>query len=142
MSTTLRGGCHCGSIKVSFETSIDPHALRLRACQCSFCRRHGAVTTSDPASGLVVSVAEPESLQRYRFALGITDFLICRSCGVYVAAIMETDGGSLGVVNVNVLDDREPFARQPEPMQYGAESVKDREERRAKVWMQVEVRSG
>ena len=142
MSTTLRGGCHCGSIKVSFETSIDPQALRLRACQCSFCRRHGAVTTSDPASGLVVSVAEPESLQRYRFALGITDFLLCRSCGVYVAAIMETDGGSLGVLNVNVLDDRAPFARQPEPMQYGAESVKDREVRRAKVWMQVEVRSG
>ena len=142
MSTTLRGGCHCGSIKVSFETSIGPHALRLRACQCSFCRRHGAVTTSDPASGLVVSVAEPESLQRYRFALGITDFLICRSCGVYVAAIMETDSGSLGVVNVNVLDDREPFARQPEPMQYGAESVNDREVRRAKVWMQVEVQSG
>ena len=48
MMTTLRGGCHCGNLKVAFETSLDPSILQLRACQCSFCRRHGAVTTSDP----------------------------------------------------------------------------------------------
>jgi hypothetical protein len=140
--TTLRGGCHCGNMKVAFETSLDPNVLPLRACQCSFCRRHGAVTTSDPAGRLLIEVGRPESLVRYRFALGITDFLLCRACGVYVAAVMEADGGPLGVVNVNTLDEREPFARQPEPMIYGAENVVDREARRVRVWMPAEVRSG
>ena len=139
MTTTLRGGCHCGNIKVVFETAIDPRALPLRACQCSFCRRHGGVTTSDPSGRLHVQVEQPALLQRYRFALGITDFLLCRTCGVYVAAVMEGRGALLGVVNVNVLDERSAFARAAEPMQYGAENVEDREARRAKVWMPVAV---
>ncbi len=142
MTTTLRGGCHCGNITVAFETALNPHALPLRACQCSFCVRHGGVTTSDPAGLLVVEVRQPGQLQRYRFALGITDFLNCRSCGVYVAAVMGSEGRSLGVLNVNVLDDREPFARAAQPMQYGAEKVEDREARRATAWMPVVVRSG
>jgi hypothetical protein len=142
MTSARRGGCHCGNIRVAFETSIPPGTLQLRACQCSFCRRHGGITTSDPAGRLVIEVRDREQLQRYRFALGITDFLICRTCGVYVAAIMESGGRSLGVVNVNVLDEREPFARSPEPMSYGTETVEDREVRRARVWMPVEVRSG
>jgi hypothetical protein len=139
--TPLRGQCRCGNIIVVFETTTDPRVLPLRACQCSFCRRHGGVTTSDPAGRLVVEVHQPEQLQRYRFALGITDFLLCRTCGVYVAATTETDGRVLGVLNVNVLDEREPFARQPEPMQYGSETAADRGTRRAKVWMQTEVRT-
>lgn len=140
-TTSLRGGCHCGNLKVVFETAQDATTLALRACQCSFCLRHGGITTSDPAGRLVIEVRDPEQLQRYRFALGITDFLLCRTCGVYVAAIMESAGRSLGVLNVNVLDEREPFARPTWPMEYGAEKVQDREARRAKVWMPVEVRS-
>jgi hypothetical protein len=141
MTTTLLGGCHCGALGVAFETAVDPRALPLRACQCSFCRRHGGITTSDPAGRLVIEVRQPELLQRYRFALGITDFLVCRTCGVYVAATMEADGRTLGVVNVNALDDREPFARPAAPMEYGAETVEGREARRAKVWMVIDVRT-
>jgi hypothetical protein len=134
----LHGSCHCGNIRVALETAIDPRALPLRACQCSFCRRHGAVTTSDPDGRLVVEVRDAALLQRYRFALGITEFLVCRTCGVYVAAVM----GTLAVANVNALDEREPFARQPEAKHYGAETAGDREARREKVWMPVEIRTG
>lgn len=141
MTTTLRGGCHCGNIEVVFETAGDPQALPLRACQCSFCRRHGGLTTSDPDGRLLIEVRQPEQLQRYRFALGITDFLICRGCGVYVAATMAAGGRVIGVLNVNVLDDRKPFARPPAPMEYGTETVEDREARRAEVWMPVVLKA-
>ena|ERR1700722_13311380 len=141
MTTTLRGGCHCASLEVAFETALDPAALPLRACQCSFCRRHGGVTTSDPAGRLLIEVRQHEQLQRYRFAHGITEFLICRSCGVYVAAVMETERRLLGVLNVNVLDERDGLLQQPQPMQYGTENAEAREARRAKVWMSVEIRS-
>jgi hypothetical protein len=140
MTTTLHGGCHCGALRVAFETKLDPGTLPLRACQCSFCRRHGGITTSDPAGRLVVTVRAPELLQRYRFALGITDFLVCRACGVYVAATMESEGRTLGVLNVNVLEEREPFRRSAEPMNYGAEDAASRTDRRAKIWMPVELR--
>jgi hypothetical protein len=137
----LRGGCHCGALKVTLETHLDPKTLSLRACQCSFCRRHGGITTSDPGGKLVVEARTAEQLRRYRFALGITDFLICKTCGVYVAAVMEAERKVIGVLNVNVLDERELLAREPVPMQFGTETVEDREARRAKVWMPVEIRS-
>jgi hypothetical protein len=140
MARMLRGGCHCGNVQVAFETALDPGALPLRACQCSFCRRHGGITTSDPAGRLVIEVRERELLKRYRFALGITDFLLCRTCGVYVAAVMPAEAGTVGVINVNVLEDRAPFARPATPMEYGNETVADRGTRRAKVWMPVELR--
>jgi hypothetical protein len=70
----------------------------------------------------------------------MTDFLICRTCGIYVAAVMEIEGRSLGVLNVRVLDEREAFARAATPMEYGAEQVEEREARRVKGWMRVEVR--
>jgi hypothetical protein len=138
--TTLRGGCHCGNISVEFETILNPNALQLRECQCSFCRRHGARTTSDPHGRLRVSVRDPELLLRYRFALGITDFLVCKACGVYVAATMKSETGSIATVNVNILDDREPFFRRGDPVSYFRETVEERRARRIGMWMPVGVR--
>jgi hypothetical protein len=54
---------------------------------------------------------------------------------------MDADGRTLGVLNVRVLDEHEAFARSPAPMEYGTETVADRESRRTKAWMPVEVRS-
>lgn len=138
--STLRGGCHCGGVTVEFETAVDPGTLPLRACQCSFCRKHGARTTSDPAGRLRISVRDPDLLLRYRFALGITDFFVCKTCGVYVGATLQSARGALGTLNVNVLDKREPFLRQAEPVSYFRESVEQRMSRRLLAWMPVEVR--
>lgn len=138
--TTLRGGCHCGNISVELETALDAHMLQLRECQCSFCRRHGARTTSDPAGRLRVSVREADLLLRYQFALGITDFLICKSCGVYVAPTMKASKGVIGAINVNVLDEQELFLRRGVPVAHFRESIEQRTTRRAGMWMPVEVR--
>ena len=139
--TTLRGGCHCSNISIEFESKLDPHTFQLRECQCSFCRRHGARTASDPAGRLRVLVREADLLVRYQFALGITDFLICKTCGVYVAPTMQASKGVMGAVNVNVLDEREPFLRRAEPVTYFRESEEQRMSRRLLAWMPVEVRS-
>ena len=41
----LHGQCHCGAMRVAIE-GVEAAELPLRACQCGFCRRHGAVWTS------------------------------------------------------------------------------------------------
>ena len=69
--------------------------MRVGRCACSFCRRHGARTSGDPA-GSVEFRAEPGSLSRYRFGLGITDYLLCAKCGTYVGAVMPDEGGQNG----------------------------------------------
>jgi hypothetical protein len=43
-----RGSCHCGNVRWILQSSFAFSDLPMRACQCSFCRKHGAVSTSDP----------------------------------------------------------------------------------------------
>jgi len=48
MTTSLWGGCHCGNMTVVFESDLVPEQIGVRADQCSFCRKHGARTVTDP----------------------------------------------------------------------------------------------
>ena len=36
------GGCHCGAIRLTYRSATPAAEHALRACQCSFCRRHGS----------------------------------------------------------------------------------------------------
>ena len=56
----LTGRCHCGNLELSLETSVRPEELSLRADTCSFCRRHGARTTSDPSGHVAITVHHPD----------------------------------------------------------------------------------
>src|ERR687884_597582 len=101
-----RGGCHCGNLSLTLRLSLPPHAVRLRACGCSFCRAHATRTTSDPNGAVEISATDWSLVERYRFGSGTADFLICRRCGVYVGAVCDTSAGVRGTINTNFLDDR------------------------------------
>lgn len=102
--TEYRGGCHCGILKVIYRTAMDPASWPLRHDGCSFCRRHSVVATSDPAGEVAFENADDARIRRYRFAQRSAEFLICGECGVFVAALTETDAGRRAVINVRVLD--------------------------------------
>jgi hypothetical protein len=128
------GHCHCGAIRVEMTTALAAHELPLRACQCSFCRRHGALTTSDPEGRLHIE-ATPGSVNRYRFGLGVTDFLLCAECGVYVAATMEVEGRLTAVLNLAGVGLPGFEDRTPTAMIYDDETPEDRTARREGRWM-------
>ena len=134
---TLRGGCHCRNITIEFETARQAGELALRCCQCSFCAKQGARYASDPQGHLTITVRDAALLGRYRFALAVTDFLICKGCGIYVAATMGTASDARGVVNVNVLDDQDSLPGTAKPMVFDGESVADRTARRVRGWTPV-----
>jgi hypothetical protein len=129
---TLDGSCHCGGVRIAFHTAKAPGALGARACQCSFCRAHGASWTSDPAGSLEIAVAGPVS--RYRFGTGTADFLVCARCGVVPAVTWERDGGLFGVVRVQCLAARDALLAHERPADFEAESVELRLARRARNW--------
>ncbi|MCR5880436.1 GFA family protein [Phenylobacterium sp. J367] len=131
--TTLAGHCHCGAIRVSLDTALTAAELPLRACQCTFCRRHNGLTTSDPA-GHAHFEAAPGAVTRYRFGQGNTDFLVCAECGVYVGATTETPEGLTAVINVRGVDLDGFDGRTPEPMIYDDEAPAERLARRAARW--------
>jgi hypothetical protein len=138
--TVHNGGCHCGNIRLSFSTGIDSAELEIRACQCSFCIRHGSRAAADPNGKLVVAVEDKERLQVYRFGLRTADYLLCRDCGVYVAAVAGVGDDARAIVIVNALDDRDQFSREPIPVRYDAETREQRLARRRGAWMPIELR--
>jgi hypothetical protein len=128
------GGCHCGNIAVTFETSQSPASLQLRQCGCTFCRRHGQVSVTDPAGRLEVRLRDPDATSRYQFGLRASDFLICRTCGVFVTAVCIIDGKTYGTLNVNTLADRPAFTQRPVPIDFDGENVEQRLARRRRAW--------
>ena len=85
----MSGSCHCGAVRVGVRLSRSPAEIELRACQCSFCRRHGARTFADPAGHALIESASAADIRHYRFGQRTADFLICAECGVYIAAVIE-----------------------------------------------------
>jgi hypothetical protein len=132
--------CHCGAHTARYRTAIPPADWSVRACQCSFCRSHGALATSDPHGLLEFRSTDLNQIQRYRFGGRTADFLVCRECGVYVGVQMVTDKGRFGVLNVLAL---RPLLllSAAEPMDYGAESPEGRRLRRESRWTPVTAES-
>jgi len=129
----LRGACHCGQVEVAFETATPVADLPLRACGCSFCRRHGSKAVADPNGRLTIS-APANGLNRYRFGMRTADYLICRSCGAYVAAVISGNGEERATLNVAATAIAELADRRAEPVDYDRENVEGRRARRLTSW--------
>jgi hypothetical protein len=135
---TFTGSCHCGALGFCFQTALPVRQWSVRACQCQFCRGHGALTTSDPSGHLRFLVNRVESLRHYRFGLKTADFLLCGRCGVYVGAQIETAGGAFGIINALAIAPIPAELPDATPVDYSAESSSDRVERREKRWTPLE----
>jgi hypothetical protein len=131
---TVAGRCHCGNLEFRLETALAPSALPIRLCACTFCRRHGARTTSDPDGRLHLRVRASGDLVRYRFGLRTADFLLCAVCGVYVAAVMREGDRAWAIVNLNAAEDPERFTQPPAAFDYSQETPAERRTRRRARW--------
>jgi len=132
-----RGGCHCGVVKMTYRTDIDPAHWPLRHDGCSFCRRHGVVGTSDPAGEVTFEFSDASRVRHYRFAQRTADFLLCGECGVFVAAITDSAGGGRAVINARVLDSISLNFSDVTGVHFDDESPLQRAERRARYWTPV-----
>ena len=135
----FEGACHCGALRYVFRTARPPTTWPVNACQCTFCRAHGARTTTDPAGSVAFRINDESQVQRYRFGLRTADFLVCRNCGVYIAAVFSSPGGTFATLNVNALC--EPLALPDAlPVSYNSERVDERCARREERWTPVDTR--
>lgn len=131
----LHGQCHCGNIAYTLDWKPDPTEIPARACDCSFCTKHGAVWTSVPDGDLRVTVRQPELLQRYAFGTGTADFHICRECGGVPLVTCTVDGHVYAVVNVNTFDNLDPSLLQHRPASFSEEDVSSKLARRQTNWI-------
>jgi len=101
---TLRGSCHCGHLGVEFSTDRETASFNPRACDCAFCRKHGAAYVSDPAGTLSITERNARTLREYRQGSNTARFLMCGQCGVLVAVVFDHESRVYGAVNASCLD--------------------------------------
>lgn len=75
---TYRGSCHCQRVQFEIQSALKPS----NRCNCSYCRRRGAVMTRVPADAFKLLSGE-DSLGLYQFNTGVAKHYFCKHCGIY-----------------------------------------------------------
>lgn len=128
----LQGGCHCNNIRVTIELPKPLGEYRPRACDCAFCRKHGASYVSDPQGALRIELEAPQRLGRYRQGNEIAECLFCANCGVLVGICYRENGRLYAAVNSAVLDGA-GFGEKI-PVSPGALDASDKVRRWKELW--------
>jgi hypothetical protein len=131
----IRGSCHCGNIAFRLDWSPDPVEIPARACDCTFCMKHGGVWTSNPQGTLEVAVREPAKVTKYAFGTKTADFHICGNCGAVPVVTSEIDGRTYAVVSVNAFDNVDRAMLRPKSASFDREDVDARLDRRKTRWI-------
>lgn len=117
-----RLSCHCGAVVLELDLPdgiVDP-----RRCDCSICRRKGAIVASVPLSGVKV-VQGAESLKMYQFNTGIAKHFFCSHCGIYTHHQRRSNPKQYGY-NVGCLEGVNPFDLGPVTTEDGVNHPADR----------------
>jgi hypothetical protein len=135
---SLAGTCHCGAIRGTLHATKPAAELQVRACQCGFCTRHGAMTVSD-AAGKATFEIDRSALTKYQFGTRTGTSLICGRCGIYAGVILEDGGKTWSVLNARGLGIPEFKERTAEPVVYDGETPQARIARRKSKWTPTEI---
>ena len=74
---TYSGSCHCGRVRFEFQANI----ASAMECNCSLCRRKGALWHAASDTALRI-VSGEEELTLYQFGTMTAKHYSCRHCGV------------------------------------------------------------
>ena len=131
----IRGGCHCGNISFTLEWRPEPSEIPARACDCSFCTKHGGVWTSCPAGTLKLSVKDRARVSRYAFGTKTAEFHVCSACGIVPVVTSRIDGREYAVVSVNAFEGVDPALVRKAPVTFEGENQDARLARRTRNWI-------
>ncbi len=117
-----RASCHCGSVVLELDLPdgiVDP-----RRCDCSICRRKGAVVASVPLSGIKI-LKGAEVLRLYQFNTMTARHYFCSNCGIHTHHQRRSNPGQYGF-NVGCLEGVNPFDIPNLPTRDGVNHPADR----------------
>ena len=135
MVMLIHGKCHCGNIAFEIQWEGDPPEIPARACDCSFCVKHGGVWTSNPQSRLAVTIGDAVLVSKYTFGSHTSTFHVCSRCGAVPLVTSEIADHLYAVLNVNVLENVEQSWLRRVAVSFEGENVGSRLERRKRNWI-------
>lgn len=117
-----RATCHCGSVELLLD--LPDGVVEPRRCNCSICRRKGAIVASVPLSGLHIVKGE-EHLRLYEFNTHTARHYFCSVCGIYTHHRRRSDPAQYGY-NVGCLEGVDPFDIVDVPTHDGVDHPADK----------------
>lgn len=106
MSEIKHGSCHCGAVQ--FTVELENGLGTLRRCNCSICRRKGAIMAVVPVAGLRITRGA-DRLVLYQFNTRTAKHYFCGTCGIYTHHHRRMNPQECGF-NVGCLEDVDPSA--------------------------------
>ncbi|CED60530.1 Glutathione-dependent formaldehyde-activating, GFA [Moritella viscosa] len=97
--------CHCGSVEL--ELSLPNGIEKPRRCDCSICRRKGAIVGSVDLGGIRI-IRGAEVLRLYQFNTNTAKHYFCSNCGIYTHHQRRSNPSEYGF-NIGCLDGVNPF---------------------------------
>ena len=131
----ITGKCHCGNVSFTLDWTPEPSEIPARACDCTFCTKHGGVWTSCPTGTLKVRIRDQARVSKYTFGTQTADFHICSTCGVAPFVTSLIDGRLYAVVSVNAFENVEPALLKRAGATFDGESETTRLARRKRNWI-------
>jgi hypothetical protein len=117
-----RASCHCGAVVMELDLPdgiVDP-----RRCDCSICRRKGAIVASVPLAGITIIEGE-DALRLYEFNTRTAKHYFCSRCGIYTHHQRRSNPHQYGY-NVGCLEGVNPFDLVDVPTNDGVNHPADR----------------
>lgn len=96
--------CHCGAVEL--KLTLSDGLKSARRCDCSLCRRRGAIAASVNIADLEI-VKGAENLSLYQFNTKTAKHYFCKTCGIYTHHQRRSNPHEYGV-NVGALDGVNP----------------------------------
>jgi len=122
INTIHRASCHCGGVVL--ELILPSGVENPRHCNCSMCRRRGAICASVPLANLKILQGEA-LLTLYQFNTRTAKHYFCKVCGIYTHHQRRSDP-NLFAYNVGCLEGVNPFDLGEVPVSNGKNHVSDR----------------
>ena len=122
IKATHLASCHCGAVVL--ELSLPNGIEKPRRCDCSICRRKGAIVGSVPLAGIKILKGE-DSLKLYEFNTKTAKHYFCSICGIYTHHQRRSNPHEYGY-NIGCLEGGNPYELGYVPVCDGVNHPADR----------------
>lgn len=100
-----KASCHCGAVELLL--SLPNGIEQPRRCDCSICRRKGAIVASVSLDGIEI-VKGKDALKLYQFNTKTAKHYFCVHCGIYTHHQRRSNPNEYGF-NVGCLEGVNPY---------------------------------
>ena len=98
--------CHCSGVEI--EVNVPDQYKKLMRCNCSLCKRKGAIMTMVGHDDLKV-IKGQDLIKLYQYHTKVAEHYFCSKCGIYTHSNPRSNHDKVYMLNVACIEGVKPF---------------------------------